>query len=190
MSFLLSNLVQSSFPSSQSAGKCAAGIVECAKLNIMTIEDEVRRATKLLETVMQAAGLTRKDLDQRLGAGPGYVSQVLTGRMELKFRHILAILRALDVEPSIFFQTLYPESRPTSDQVVMEEFLKRFQKLGFAASPPPPPPSPVLDSQELERLIHSAVRTALAERGESDSEPLSAPEVDQRSRGRRKVRED
>jgi len=58
----------------------------------MTIDDEVRRATKLLETVMQAAGLTRKDLDQKLGAGPGYVSQVLTGRMELKLRHIIAIL--------------------------------------------------------------------------------------------------
>jgi len=127
----------------------------------MTIDDEVRRATKLLETVMQAAGLTRKDLDQRLGAGPGYVSQVLTGRMELKFRHILAILRALDVEPSIFFQTLYPEDRPASDAVVMEEFLRRFQKLGFGAQPSPPP-SPALDPQELERMIQNAVRAALS----------------------------
>jgi transcriptional regulator with XRE-family HTH domain len=130
----------------------------------MTIEDEVRRATKLLETVMQAAGLTRKDLDQRLGAGPGYVSQVLTGRMELKFRHILAVLRALDVEPSLFFQTLYPDARPATDQAVMEEFLKRFQKLGFGAPAVPSPPPPALDPQELERLIQSAVRTALAER--------------------------
>jgi transcriptional regulator with XRE-family HTH domain len=122
----------------------------------MTIEDEVRRATKLLETVMQAAGLTRKDLDQRLGAGPGYVSQVLTGRMELKLRHILAILRALDVEPTLFFQTLYPDARPATDQAVMEEFLKRFQKLGFGgagagpAAPPQSPPAPALDPQELE----------------------------------------
>jgi len=130
----------------------------------MTIEDEVRRATKLLETVMQAAGLTRKDLDQKLGAGPGYVSQVLTGRMELKLRHILAILRALDVEPALFFQTLYPESRPATDQVVMEEFLKRFQKLGFGAGTAPPPAPPVLDPRELEQLIQTAVRTALAER--------------------------
>ncbi|HEY2737534.1 MAG TPA: helix-turn-helix transcriptional regulator [Thermoanaerobaculia bacterium] len=130
----------------------------------MTIEDEVRRATKLLETVMQAAGLTRKDLDQRLGAGPGYVSQVLTGRMELKLRHILAILRALDVEPSLFFQTLYPDARPSTDQAVMEEFLKRFQKLGFGTGTAPPPPPPVLDPQELERLIQTAVRTALTER--------------------------
>jgi len=134
----------------------------------MTIEDEVRRATKLLETVMQAAGLTRKDLDQRLGAGPGYVSQVLTGRMELKLRHILAILRALDVEPSLFFQTLYPDARPSTDQAVMEEFLKRFQKLGFGTGAAPPPPPPVLDPQELERLIQTAVRTALTEREKSD----------------------
>src|SRR4029077_10593820 len=97
----------------------------------MTIDDEVRRATKLLETVMQASGLTRKDLDLKLGAGPGYVSQVLTGRMELKFRHILAVLRALEVEPNVFFQTRSPEHRPATDAVVSKEFLRRFQKLGF-----------------------------------------------------------
>ncbi|HEX4962434.1 MAG TPA: helix-turn-helix transcriptional regulator [Thermoanaerobaculia bacterium] len=132
----------------------------------MTIDDEVRRATKLLETVMQAAGLTRKDLDQKLGAGPGYVSQVLTGRMELKLRHILAILRALEVEPSVFFQTLYPENRPATDAVVMEEFLRRFQRLGFGTQPAPPAPAPGLDTQELETLIRSAVRAALAEPAE------------------------
>jgi len=135
----------------------------------MTIDDDVRRATKLLETVMQAAGLTRKDLDQKLGAGPGYVSQVLTGRMELKFRHILAILRALEIEPSVFFQTLYPEGRPASDTVVMEEFLRRFQRLGFGTQPAPPP-APPLDPQELERLIQNAVRAAL-----SGAPPKPAP---------------
>jgi len=154
----------------------------------MTIDDEVRRATKLLETVMQAAGLTRKDLDQRLGAGPGYVSQVLTGRMELKFRHILAILRALEVEPSIFFQTLYPEDRPASDAVVMEEFLRRFQKLGFGAQPAPPP-SPALDPQELERMIQNAVRAALsgtAPGGGSDAEGAEeGPEGGKPPRGRK-----
>ena len=143
----------------------------------MTIDDEVRRATKLLETVMQAAGLTRKDLDQRLGAGPGYVSQVLTGRMELKFRHVLAILRALDVEPGVFFQTLYPENRPATDAVVMEEFLRRFQKLGFGAQPAPAP-NPALDPQELERMIQNAVRAALAGTPETPPHGRSAPRED------------
>jgi transcriptional regulator with XRE-family HTH domain len=159
----------------------------------MTIDDEVRRATKLLETVMQAAGLTRKDLDQRLGAGPGYVSQVLTGRMELKFRHILAILRALEVEPSVFFQTLYPENRPSTDTVVMEEFLRRFQKLGFGP-PSAPPAAPALDPQDLERMIQNAVRAAMsgatATAGDAAAppgDPLPSPE-DTKPRGGRKPR--
>jgi len=159
----------------------------------MTIDDEVRRATKLLETVMQAAGLTRKDLDQKLGAGPGYVSQVLTGRMELKFRHILSVLRALDVEPNVFFQTLYPENRPSTDAVVMEEFLRRFQKLGFGTQSPPPP-TPTLDPNELERMIQNAVRAALAGApateaapGEDPPSPPSPPE-NTKPRGGRKPR--
>jgi transcriptional regulator with XRE-family HTH domain len=131
----------------------------------MTIDEEVKRATKLLETVMQAAGLTRKDLDQKLGAGPGYISQVLTGRMELKYRHILAILRALEVDPGAFFQTLYPEPRAAGDTGMVEEFLKKLQKLGVGPKPQPEPaPVPAtLDPQELERLVQSAVRAALAE---------------------------
>jgi len=158
----------------------------------MTIDDEVRRATKLLETVMQAAGLTRKDMDQRLGAGPGYVSQVLTGRMELKFRHVLAILRALEVEPSVFFQTLYPENRPSTDAVVMEEFLRRFQKLGFGTQPSPPP-SPAVDSQELERMIQNAVRAALsgapsALAASPQEPPLADPPEDTKPRGSRRPR--
>lgn len=155
----------------------------------MNIDDEVRRATKLLETVMQAAGLTRKDLDQRLGAGPGYVSQVLTGRMELKFRHVLAILRALEVEPSVFFQTLYPENRPSTDTVVMEEFLRRFQKLGFGP-PSAPPAAPALDPQDLERMIQNAVRAAMsgaAGEAAAPGEPDPAPE-NTKPRGGRKPR--
>jgi len=62
------------------------------------IEDEIRRATKLLATLVQIAGLNRQDLDRLLGQGRGYSSQVLTGRVELKYRHVLAILEVVDVE--------------------------------------------------------------------------------------------
>jgi hypothetical protein len=51
----------------------------------------------------------------------------------------------------------------------MEEFLKRFQKLGFGAGASPPPAPPPLDSQDLEKLIQAAVRAALAERQASSS---------------------
>lgn len=157
-----------------------------------TVDDEVKRATRLLETVMQAAGLTRKELDQRLGAGPGYISQVLTGRMELKYRHIISILRALEVDPGAFFQTLYPELRPAAAEVGMvEEFLKKLQKLGVGVGGnrlPEPAPAPSIDSRELERLVQNAVRTALAEQG---AVPAAEPAADEapvrRTRGRRRA---
>jgi|SRR5437763_7130693 transcriptional regulator with XRE-family HTH domain len=149
----------------------------------MTIDDEVRRATKLLETVMQASGLTRKDLDLKLGAGPGYVSQVLTGRMELKFRHILAVLRALEVEPNVFFQTLYPEHRPATDAVVMEEFLRRFQKLGFGNQAAAPPPSPAVDPRELELMIQNAVRAALTGLPDGEGAPENTKPRGRKPRG-------
>jgi hypothetical protein len=113
--------------------------------------------------------------------------------MELKFRHILSVLRALDVEPNVFFQTLYPENRPSTDAVVMEEFLRRFQKLGFGTQSPPPP-TPTLDPNELERMIQNAVRAALAGApateaapGEDPPSPPSPPE-NTKPRGGRKPR--
>jgi hypothetical protein len=134
----------------------------------MTIDEEVRRATKLLETIMQAEGLTRKDLDQRLGAGPGYMSQLFTGRMELKLRHVLSVLRALEVEPGLFFQTLYPAGPPVADKLLLEEFLKRYPKLHPEAQESSPPPAPPVgagvDYEQLHSLIQSAVRSALQDR--------------------------
>jgi hypothetical protein len=161
----------------------------------MSIDEEVRRATKLLETIMQAGGLTRKDLDRRLGAGPGYMSQLFTGRMELKLRHILAVLAALDVEPGVFFQTLYPHGRPVGDKGLMEEFLKRYPTLGLgggAASPPSRAPLTSLDPlnplnplnyAELRELVEGALRSVLREGGEaSQSEPPPVPPPDARVR--------
>jgi len=148
----------------------------------MTVDDEVRRATKLLETIMQAGGLTRKDLDLRLGSGPGYVSQLFTGRMELKLRHVLAILHALEVEPGVFFQTLYPDGKPVGDKMLMDEFLKRYRKLklGPAEAPTAAPPGAALagkvDYAELHDLIQSAVRAALQAGPETSAEvPGPAP---------------
>jgi transcriptional regulator with XRE-family HTH domain len=147
----------------------------------MTIDDDVRRATKLLETIMQAGGLTRKDLDRRLGAGPGYMSQLFTGRMELKLRHILAVLGALDVEPGVFFQTLYPEGRPVGDKGLMEEFLKRYPSLGLGGAVAPLPPraalSPLtpLNYSELRELVEGALRSVLREGGGPEAGPESPP---------------
>jgi transcriptional regulator with XRE-family HTH domain len=135
-------------------------------------DEEVLRALKFLEALIKAHGLTKKALDQRLGKGPGYISQVLTGRMELKFRHILEILGALELEPGLFFRALFlePESSHHEPQL-MERFLQSLgQSNAFGSRAIAPPPLPAIDPDELDRRIRSAIHQALSERAVADGD--------------------
>jgi transcriptional regulator with XRE-family HTH domain len=160
---------------------------------------EVRRALKLLEALIKAHGLTKKALDQKLRKGPGYISQVLTGRLELKYRHILEILGALELDPGLFFRALFLEpERPTESGRMMEKFLESLQIMGYtgermaagddgsvaadAGGPGDPgrhrgapagAPAGV-DPDDLDRRIRAAIAEALAERTTAGSEPGGA----------------
>jgi hypothetical protein len=132
------------------------------------VEDEIRRATKLLATLVQIAGLNRQDLDRRLGQGRGYSSQLLTGRVELKYRHILAILEVVDVEPAIFFRVLYSEPdepRQGTGGRVMERLLERLHQAGYPGPPSSAAELPAaIDTAELERRIKAVIREVFGER--------------------------
>lgn len=125
----------------------------------MTIEDEVRHAARLLECLIQAAGVSEADLERRLDASPGYVGRVLSGEIELKLRHILSVLRVLEIEPALFFESLYP-AQPTGGTIRLEDLQERLQGLGLGD----PSEAPPIVVDDLERLVQGAVRTAMSRR--------------------------
>ncbi|HET9229293.1 MAG TPA: helix-turn-helix transcriptional regulator [Thermoanaerobaculia bacterium] len=127
----------------------------------MTIDDEVRRATQLLEALIQAIGMSQEEVEQRLEASPGYLGRLLSGRVELKLRHILAVLRALEIEPSLFFHTLYPEAGPEGGTVRIDELRQRVRSLGIGNEPAP---TAGVGMEDLERLVQEAVQDALSRR--------------------------
>src|SRR6476619_8579557 len=97
-------------------------------------QGEVERAIKLIEGVMRVQGVTKKILDERLGKSPGYFAQVLSGRLELKYRHILAILRGLELEPRVFFRSLFPEpGEPASGARMLERLFAELQRSGYGS---------------------------------------------------------
>ncbi len=139
--------------------------------------EEVERAIKLIEGVMRVQGVTKKILDERLGKSPGYFAQVLSGRLELKYRHILAILRGLELEPRVFFRSLYPEpGEPAGGARMLERLFAELQRSGYGTYLAPPTPMPILpaaaqvqppitiDPEDLDRRIQIAVTAALAAR--------------------------
>ena len=130
----------------------------------VTIEDEVRQAARLLESLIQAAGVPETELEKRLDISPGYLGRVLSGEIELKLRHILSILRALEVEPSLYFESLYSLQAPTqapTGTIRIEDLRQRLDSLGLGG----PPEAPQIVVDDLERLVQGAVRTALGRKG-------------------------
>jgi transcriptional regulator with XRE-family HTH domain len=134
----------------------------------MTIDDEVRRAARLLEALIQAAGVSHDDLERRLEASPGYVGRLLSGEVELKLRHVLAISRALEIEPALFFQTLYPAAEPAGGTVQVEELHQRLKALGFATESAPARPE--VRMEDLERLLQEAVQSVLSRQAPEDQD--------------------
>lgn len=128
----------------------------------MSEEDDVRRAIKLLEGVMRVEGVSKRGMDERLNKAPGYVAQVLSGRLELKFRHILAILEALEIEPRVFFRALFPEPGEAAGSARM--IGRYFDELRGGVPLRPEPSLPAVDAGDLERKIRAAVEAVLDER--------------------------
>lgn len=55
--------------------------------------------------------LTQRAIESRVGFARGYLSQLLGGTVEIKYWHLLAILAAMELEPSEFFDELFPRHR-------------------------------------------------------------------------------
>ncbi len=125
--------------------------------------DEMQRAISLLDELVQAFGGSRRHVDKMLGTGRSRTSQILSGRLELKFRHILDVLEVLGIESRAFFEVLYGEEEhapfPAPLAVVYRQKLRAMSGTppsleAIAPKPPEPPAIPhFLTEEEVRRLI-------------------------------------
>ncbi len=70
--------------------------------------------SRILERVRLSiffSDLSQRELERRIGFSRGYLSQLLGGAVELKLWQLLAILHAMELEPSEFFVELFPRRR-------------------------------------------------------------------------------
>jgi transcriptional regulator with XRE-family HTH domain len=137
-------------------------------MDVRHLEDLAREddytARRLVESLLALRGMTRKDLDRRLGRTPGYVSQVLNGTVGLKLSTLLLFVRALDFEPEVFFRTLYKRGRPLSfsgDPESTAEVLSRLREIDMEPGAAKAQRQPS-DMAAFEALVQRAVSDALA----------------------------
>ncbi len=70
-------------------------------------EDWVDRLLLLLRSTMQTQGVSQLSVQESLGWGRTYISQLLRKQKALRFDQVLMILQTLEIEPKDFFAELF-----------------------------------------------------------------------------------
>jgi hypothetical protein len=74
-------------------------------------EAEVARSREMLSHLIELSGLSRREVEKRLleeGSGTD-LGRLLSGRLDLKLRHILDICRVVGIYPHEFFRIVFRE---------------------------------------------------------------------------------
>jgi transcriptional regulator with XRE-family HTH domain len=121
---------------------------------------EVERLMKLLRTAMRMLGLTNREVERRLGYTPSYLSRLFGGAIELKVEHVMAIARAMGLQPAEFFALAYPKQPepPTEAAGVLWAVLRELQPPAAARVEAPKPPPSGITAEEIDARIQTALR--------------------------------
>jgi transcriptional regulator with XRE-family HTH domain len=123
----------------------------------MPNEEAIAGILSLLKRAIRSSGLSQKEVDRRIGVQPGYLSQVMIGRLDLKLKHLLKALDAIGVDPVSFFQIAFPADRqlqPSGGDLL------RLLPVVNGSSPKPESEAQPVDGS-LERLVARALAEEL-----------------------------
>jgi transcriptional regulator with XRE-family HTH domain len=131
------------------------------------IDEEVRRYAGLLRQAIRAAGLSVSEVERRLGAGPKALRRIFSGHVDLKLKHVLAILRILNMPQDEFFNiAARPPKRAAARTTPASpaDFLAAFQRIGYRGDFVPVDEVDPASPEEFDRLVEDAVNRVLERR--------------------------
>jgi hypothetical protein len=123
------------------------------------IDDDIRRYTAVLDELIGRSRLTKADVEQRLHWAKGRLTKLLQGTYELKVRHVLSVLEAINVQPLHFYALVHRSADSGRGNSLAESLIAAFEAQG--AKPLPLLLPAMLTAEELDDHIEKAVRKAL-----------------------------
>jgi transcriptional regulator with XRE-family HTH domain len=112
---------------------------------------EASRILSLLEVLIAARKVSIREMERRLKVSNGTLARLFSGKISLKFQHILDLLEILEVAPKAFFRVAYSLDDPGTMKA--EELLRQVQNLAF----PDPPMPAVLTRDDIQKMIEDAL---------------------------------
>lgn len=133
-------------------------------------EDQIRSVVSLLKTLIRFSDTNNREIEKRLGFSGGYLSRLLSGKIEVKMQHILAILDLIDLHPHEFFAMAFPADRKEASPLLrhLQKVMPQLVPTSIAATAFPAPPP--VDLRTLQKTVEEksleAIRQAFGELAE------------------------
>ena len=89
---------------------------------------EVQEVLELVGQMMKRQKRTQLEIQQELGWGRSYISQLMTGQKSLRLDQLVALLTALRVRPPVFFAELYG-LQPPGEMARLDEVVELGQRI-------------------------------------------------------------
>lgn len=125
-------------------------------------DKEVTRIRELLRRAVRVAGVPNKEIEARLNMSSGSLSRLFAGGIELKVKHVLDILRQIEMTPGDFFRLVYPEGDTggSDTAIAFKGFLGhgRSERTDSARRRPG---ASDLTQEEIEAMVAKALRRLL-----------------------------
>jgi len=129
-------------------------------------ESDLKQLRHVLGEAVKAAGLTNREVEQRLGIGSGNIYRMLDGRLDLRVRHLLALADLVEIPPGDLLELGCPDAVGRAKRCLADVISRK-------SSQPAEPTAASLSLDQLKELVRNAVREEMEQRS-SEAEPEPA----------------
>lgn len=131
------------------------------------IEPELRRIVQLLERLARVNKVPNRTIERQAGFAHGTLNRLFADKMDLKMRHVLAILQAVGMSVPEFFKLAYSHGM---EDIPAEQVIARLEAIGRAAEEPPAAP---LTREEVEALVFETLERIERDKKQRRGKPKS-----------------
>lgn len=103
---------------------------------------ETQRLSDALREAIRRKKISQREVERTLGQSKGYLSLLLHGNVDLKVKHVFAVLEVIGLEPEDFFVDLYEKSDPLKSvrdlvhRAELDDLIHRVARLEHSVEEP------------------------------------------------------
>jgi|SRR3954471_17448362 transcriptional regulator with XRE-family HTH domain len=144
------------------------------------LSPEVTRILNLLELLISARRVSIREVERRLNVSNGTLARLFSGKITLKYQHILDLLEILEMAPREFFRTAYSVDDPGLEKA--DESFRQAKALAF-----PDPQEPVaLTRGDVQTMIEKALAAMMKPKPSKPKKPPQPPRKPGSPQGKKK----